>query len=397
MQKKTTSPWIAIFGLAIAIGLLLYLMPEKDSVPPQNRKSQELRTGAGTDAEYTKPCMTLHGIIDEFITSQRAVIKEMAEYPRQVPRTQAEGAIRWHARHLLLEKPNNLSIDDFSRGLTAALGPHGQILAAQADLYQGRAVQRFDIGFKDTLDNEPVTIITDKIFIADTAPSQAKLPAARAEMAIVIDDFGYSGDPIPAFSRIKQPLTFAVLPNRPYSNEAAANALSSGHQVMLHLPMEPQSPTKDHEPIVLSAAMNDAQIQEAVKKTIAAVPGIIGVNNHQGSKATTDRRIMRNVMSVLKARSLFFIDSRTTPESIAYETAKQSGVRTTENELFIDNDPSVSAIKQQLRLAIKLALQHKRLLIIGHARPTTAIALQEMLPEIESAGVRLVFASQFVK
>jgi polysaccharide deacetylase 2 family uncharacterized protein YibQ len=166
---------------------------------------------------------------------------------------------------------------------------------------------------------------------------------------------------------------------------------------MLHMPMEPVNITNDREPVMISAAMSDEQIKDAVVKALASVPGAVGINNHQGSKATADQRVMRAVMAAIKPSSLFFVDSRTTAASVAAATAKQAGIRTAENELFIDNSPDVEAIKTQLRQAIKIALQSGKIVVIGHARPTTAVALDEMLPEIEAAGIRLVFASQLVK
>ena len=153
-------------------------------------------------------------------------------------------------------------------------------------------------------------IISDKIYIlSDSSISTTKPTTTKAEMAIIIDDFGYSAEPIPAFCAIKQALTFSVLPYRPYSNEAAANALSAGHQVMLHLPMEPQSQTNDREPVVISSSMTDTQIKDNVLKALSAIPGVTGVNNHQGSKSTTDTRVMQAVMTAIKPNTLFFVDS----------------------------------------------------------------------------------------
>ena len=272
----------------------------------------------------------------------------------------------------------------------------GKILASQPDIFQGIRSQCLDIGLEEKLDQEPVSIISDKIYIITESAVQPKAQV-KAKMAIVIDDFGYSAEPIPAFANIKQALTFSVLPNRPYSNEAAANALGAGHQVMLHLPMEPLTLTNDREELVISSAMSDEQIKTTVARLLTTVPGATGINNHQGSKATADRRVMRAVMAAVKSHNVFFVDSRTTSASVAAEVAKQTGVRTAENELFIDNNPDIDAIKHQLRQATKVALKLGKIIVIGHARPTTAVALKEMLPEIQALGIRLVFVSELVK
>ncbi|KYZ77236.1 hypothetical protein AXX12_03640 [Anaerosporomusa subterranea] len=396
MRKRKTSPWLLLVGFAAIIAFFLVLWPEKDQQGQLDRYKLE-KTGAGTSADYTAACTVLHTTVDTVLSNHRVIIKQTEAIERQAPRTQAEGKIRWHSRNLLIEKPKDLPVHALIKSLEAALPQaKGKILAIQSDDFQGTKTQRLDIGLQDMLDQDPVTIISDKIFII-TEPSEQKKLQVKAEMAIIIDDFGYSAEPIQSFVAIKQPLTFSVLPHRPFSNESAANALSAGHQVMLHLPMEPLAPANVREPVVISAAMNDKQIRETVLKALASVPGAVGVNNHQGSKATADNKVMRAVMAAISPNNLFFVDSRTTSESVAAAIAKQSRIRTAENDLFIDNNPDVGAIKAQIRQAIKTALKQNEMIIIGHARPTTAIALREMLPEIEASGIRLVFASQLVK
>lgn len=401
-KKKKTSIWLIVAGLVAVIGVLLVLMPEKKGQPelPKSKLEYKLeKKGAATNADYTDACIALHNTVDAVLSANRITVKQTLDQPRQAARTQVEGEIRWHARHLLVEKQKDVSIDSLRKTIESALSKDkGKILAAQPDTFQGVNAYRLDIGFEDKLDNDLVSIVTDKLYIISDTPSAAlpKTPA-KARMAIIIDDFGYSGEPIAAFASIKQPLTFAVLPNHPYSNEAAANALNAGHQVMLHLPLEALGHTNGQEQTVISDVMTDSQVQSAVKAELNSIPGVIGINNHQGSKATADRRVMRAVMAVVKANNLFFVDSRTTAASVAAATARQAGVPTAENELFIDNSSDVQSIKQMLRQAAKLALQHGQIVIIGHARPTTAIALREMLPELEAAGIKLVFASQLVK
>lgn len=401
-KKKKTSIWLIIAGLIAVIGVLLVLMPEKKGQPELQKTRPDYKLekkGAATNADFTDASFAMHNAVDAVLAANRVTVKQTLEQPRQAARTQVEGEIRWHGRHLLVEKQKDVSLDSLQKNLESAVSKSkGKILAAQPDTFQGLNAYRLDIGFEDKLDNDPVSIVTDKLYIITDIPS-ASLPKTpvKARMAIIIDDFGYSGEPIAAFASFKQPLTFSVLPNHPYSNEAAANALNAGHQVMLHLPMEAQGHTNGQEQTVISDAMTDSQIQSVVKAELTSIPGAIGINNHQGSKATADRRIMRAVIAAVKANNLFFVDSRTSASSVAAGVAKQAGVPTAENELFIDNSSDVQSIRQMIRQAAKLALQHGQIVIIGHARPTTAIALREMLPELEAAGIKLVFVSQLVK
>ena len=166
---------------------------------------------------------------------------------------------------------------------------------------------------------------------------------------------------------------------------------------MLHLPMEPLAASEQSERITIGIGMGDTEIRETVSRAIQAIPGIIGINNHQGSRATADQRVMRQVLSVIKANSLFFVDSRTNSKSVGVATARQLGVKTAANDLFIDNDNDVAAVKRQLRIARDMALRDGSVIVIGHARLTTAAAIQEMITELEESGIKLVFVSDMVR
>jgi len=161
--------------------------------------------------------------------------------------------------------------------------------------------------------------------------------------------------------------------------------------------MEPLSQGAQSEELTVTVNMSDGAIQDMVQKAIQAVPGLMGVNNHQGSRATADRRVMKNVLSVLKTNNLFFVDSRTNSQSIAAETARQMGIQAGENELFLDNTDDVSAVKAKLRIAQEMAAKHGTVTVIGHARMNTAVAVREMVPELEAGGIQLVFVSQLLK
>ena len=124
---------------------------------------------------------------------------------------------------------------------------------------------------------------------------------------------------IAGFAAIRQPFTFAVIPFKQFSRDAAAKGLASGHQVILHLPMEPMSGVVETEvPITVRVGMSQDQIRELIDRATDSLPGIIGVNNHQGSKATADRNTMDAVMKKLRQKGLFFVDSRTNPYDIRW-------------------------------------------------------------------------------
>jgi polysaccharide deacetylase 2 family uncharacterized protein YibQ len=399
------SIWFLIAIILILAGLYMKFAQDlKPQIPPGHTID---KTGAGAIADFTEATKKIHGAVDAALKKGEFSIGDSKETTKEVPRQNVEGTIRWHTRQLLVTTPYSISAETMMQTLNAAVqNAGGQVLSSQPDTYQGTAAVRIDIGLKDKLAGEDITIISDRVYLTrgkSPIPEAGKKIETKIEgnvhgkMAIIIDDFGYNKETINAFAAISRPLTFAIIPYRPFSNEAAARGLSSGHQVILHLPMEPLSQGAQSEELTVSVNMSDGEIQDMVRKAIQTVPGLIGVNNHQGSRATADRRVMRDVLEVLKAQNLFFVDSRTNSQSIAAETARQMGMQTGENELFLDNTDEVNAVKGKLRTAQEMAIKHGTVTVIGHARMNTATALSEMIPELEAKGVQLVFVSELLK
>ncbi|HMM22517.1 MAG TPA: divergent polysaccharide deacetylase family protein [Selenomonadales bacterium] len=395
---------LIIFMLVAVAALALYWnvsdKASKETQAPQHLYDLE-KTGAGAVADYTATARRLHAAVDSGLSGGKFNAQTVQETSREVPRQAVEGMIRWHARQLLVTLPEEVKQETVEQALAGPVKNNGgDILGSQPDTFQGAPVVRIDVGVRDTLEGDALTLITDRIYLARqsrAAPPAPKPPAGSGQMAIIIDDFGYSSAPINAFAAIQRPLTFAVIPYRQFSNEAASRGLSSGHQVILHLPLEPVTAAEQSEPTTVTTAMSDQEIQQTVAKAIQAVPGIIGVNNHQGSKATADKRVMRTVLGTVKSYNLFFVDSRTSSQSVAFDLSRQMGLRTGENELFLDNSNDVGYIKGRLRTAMQMALKHGSVTVIGHARMNTAAAVREMIPELEAAGIKLVFASQLAK
>lgn len=399
MAKKSNKRiWLAVMVIFLAVVGYFYGTDRPANQPSNSAHYQLEKTGATATVDFTQSAKNIHAAVDAVLARKDIRLTDHKEADKEVPRQGIEGKIRWHVREMGVKVPAD-SVESLQRELTTAVKKSGgELFVIQPDQFQGTPALRLDIGVKDQLAGDAVTVITDKLYIMEKKLAATQTPVkTRGELALVIDDFGYTKEPISAFAAIPKPLTFAVLPYRTYSNEAAARAISSGHQVMLHLPIEPLAAAEQSEQITVTVAMSDQDIQATVANAIQAVPGIIGVNNHQGSRGTADKRVMVNVLSVIKSHSLFFIDSRTNSQSIAYDTAHQLGIRSGENNLFLDNEDEVAAIKRQLRKAAEIAVQRGTAIAIGHARLTTATAVKEMLPEFEAAGIKLVFASEVVK
>jgi uncharacterized protein len=214
-------------------------------------------------------------------------------------------------------------------------------------------------------------------------------------LAIIIDDIGSDKAAAEALLKMPYPLTLSVLPSQAHSTEIANETYRRGDQVMLHLPMEFRGTAAKAEPVELSAGMPASEVHRLLDTMLAQVPHAVGVNNHEGSLATTQPQLMAELMEDLRGRNLFFIDSRTTAATIAYTAAEQAGVPAASRKVFLDDIETREAVLRQLDLAARDAAAEGSAIAIGHPHPVTIAALSEGLPGIQSR-VRIVFASTLV-
>jgi hypothetical protein len=237
--------------------------------------------------------------------------------------------------------------------------------------------------------------------IIEIATRTSSTPAPPAEtgsprLAIILDDLGNDRAAAQAIFALPYPLTISVLPNHPHSVDIAQEARRRGFQVMLHLPMESLR-NEQPEAQELRPGMSAADVNGLVADLLQAVPDVAGVNNHQGSQSTADAALMDELMPVLREHDLFYVDSRTTTATVAFDTAQRFGVRCGfRNVPFLDDVAEVSAVRKQLLLALRGAQRKGDAIAIGHPHAATLQALRDVLPEAKSQGVRLVFASEVV-
>ncbi len=217
---------------------------------------------------------------------------------------------------------------------------------------------------------------------------------ANPRLAIIIDDLGSDRAAAEAVFALGYPLTISVLPNHEHSAEIATEAHRRGFQVMLHLPMQSVA-NETPEAQELHPRMPASEVAALVDQFLKNVPDAAGVNNHQGSQATADAALMDELMPVLRDRRLFYVDSRTTAATVAYDTAQDFGVRSAfRNVPFLDDVTEVLAVRKQLEVALRGAREKGEAVAIGHPHPATLQALREVLPQAKAQGVRLVPASE---
>lgn len=211
------------------------------------------------------------------------------------------------------------------------------------------------------------------------------------KLAVIVDDCGYDMSSVRTLLNTGLPLNFAVLPYKPYSSDVLEMIKSDGRVAMLHLPMEPVDRSAMSEgSCTICTDMSKDKILELTRKAINSMPGVSGVNNHQGSKATADSATMTTVLQELRNQDLFFVDSRTSSKSVARDKAVAMGVPTARNDIFLDNSSDVQAIRKQIYKAMDIAEKNGSAIAICHARPNTAKAWSMYAEEIKNTGIELV-------
>ena len=222
---------------------------------------------------------------------------------------------------------------------------------------------------------------------------------AAGRLAIIIDDFGTAPrEVLDGLSRLEVPWTASVIPGLPRSREQAELLASRRIPLMLHLPMEPEDGAAwDLGAGAIYASTPAAEVDRLLRESLEDVPGARGVNNHMGSRATAQPPVMRALMTSLRERGLFFVDSVTSPRTVGPIEAGRSGVRWTRRDVFLDPEDDPAVIREQMERALAEAAKKGRAVVIGHPRPNTLAALQRWIPRAKERGYEFVTVDRLVR
>jgi len=182
-----------------------------------------------------------------------------------------------------------------------------------------------------------------------------------------------------------------------YSTSFGEKAANAGYEVIVHMPMENTGKTYGEEKFVLMTDMDSETIKRRINNAFFQIPTAIGMNNHQGSKASADQHVMSNVAKVIKEKGLFFLDSRTTVETVIMTTMEVFGVPTAKRNIFLDNEDSELEIRTQLEKLVKKAERDGSSIGIGHAKRKTLSVLKAEIPKLQKRGFKFVFVSEMVR
>jgi uncharacterized protein len=310
-------------------------------------------------------------------------------------------------KHFYLEKrywvKDDFQFADFRRRLESSLSKGGFAIRDES-----RAVKRMSAKGAERSKEEVSYLITEKnsgipllrLTLIHKLPVPALVPvppkAARPRIAIVLDDWGYNTKNVDAVTAIGAPLTLSVLPALPYSTAIAEKAHAKGFEVIMHMPMEPKAKMR-LELLTLYVSMSDEEIRDTFNKALKSVPYASGINNHEGSKATEDIKLMGTLFGELKQRGMFFLDSLVTNDSAGEYLAGKMGIRFVKRSIFLDNESSHTYIKKQFEKAVSIAQKSGEAVVIGHDRPNTIAVLGEVVPKLDARGIDVVPVSVLAK
>lgn len=286
---------------------------------------------------------------------------------------------RWHA-HV----PTNVPLPTVHLAIQDSVhGCHGQILIAESEPVSHRVI--LHIGLMDSC-----------LFVVDLRPAEDSKPR-KGKIALIIDDFGDHWDETrKAYIRLNRNLTYSIMPGRRFSRQTASEMIRAGYEIIMHLPMEPQNAAFKNDGYMVLADMDREAIRRTIRKSLEEVPGAAGVNNHMGSRTTSDKRVMEDVLEEIRKRGLYFVDSRTTAETVAYDTAQRMGIPSGERDVFLDTSLDKEAIRRSLWETARTAERKGFAVGIGHCHKNMIEVLEEELTRLEREGFLLVSISEIV-
>lgn len=298
-----------------------------------------------------------------------------------------EGVLTWEESSMQIQIPRSLSFpfieENFRRNIFVLGKPF--------------SIKSFQVSDSLQLEVKVMDRTTHQITFLYAKPPALKI-GLRPKVAIVIDDLGGETSISQELLRWDLPVTFSILPFTAHAKTLALEAQRKGKEVILHLPMEPHDyPKIKPGKGMLLQEMEEKELLHQLSKDIEAVPYIKGVSNHMGSRLMEDPEKMKIILSELKRRGLFFLDNRTTPQTVGLQTAKSLGLKTNERTLFLDHSQNENDVKQQLEKLIDVSLSTGKAIGIGHPHPSTIKSLKEMIPKMQEKGIDIVPLSSLLE
>jgi polysaccharide deacetylase 2 family uncharacterized protein YibQ len=364
---------VALFLLAIVVAFAIhqvwkgYFLQRQVSRPPEVKDYHQVSNR-----------------LDEALKQALENLGASPSFAIQDEKDMEEGWKRWRFRHLTVRVTDQIPLLRCNLAITKSVHlAGGQVLSVQQE--SGKGLLTIELGVAG-LRTHLVELISDQ-----------NISPTRGNLALIIDDFGAINNQVAdAFIRLPIALTVAVIPGHQTSQRVARQAQASGHQVFVHLPMQPKEGELGEENGIL-VDLPEEEIRRRVRWALAEIPEAVGVNNHMGSLATENESVMTVVLQEIKMAGKFFVDSWTSSQSVAVDVAGRLDLPCEKSEGFLDYQDDGSHIKENLVSLANRALKNGSAIGIGHVKASTLQALEEMIPPLEQEGVRFVHVSRVLE
>ena len=256
--------------------------------------------------------------------------------------------------------------------------------------------------FKKTIKHKPPAA---KIVKPDTqqkpetflpAPVKKQTISTKPKLIFIIDDMGTTKKYKEELESLRGDVTYAILPQCPYSEHFAKLSLKTKAETIVHLPLESEK-NNNPGPGLITTRMSYSQIVDMLEANLKSVPYHKGMNNHMGSKGTADKRLMRIILEKTRERGLFFLDSRTTTSSVIIKIARDMKVPAIKRDVFLDNAADPKLIRKQIEVLTQIAKKNGHAVGIGHYKLNTLKVLNEEIPRLKSQGFKIISLSEFFR
>ena len=378
-EQRSAVWWIAL-GIALAAGGVavyflqpqprVYTLPVIEETPQWKAGPEDVDAFADTMTARAKAALIGLGVPREVIRVAR------------VPESEGD-SLRWNIR---ADVPDALPLSVCNLSLTRLADQLGGAVLDGSEDRTGEVLSLL-VGINGAQTH------------AIALKKNAEIARTAGRIAIVIDDFGYQDQAlIRAFCDLPQPITFSIFPGERHTAWTAQQAKKKNHGVMVHLPMEPIGyPERNPGPDAIFVDDAPEKIAALTQNALSAVPHARGMNNHLGSRVTQNADVMKVVLQIVKQRDFFFLDSMTSPQSVAYTIAREMGIRSGRGAMFLDLADGEGAIAKRLYALAARARQEGTAIGIGHAKRETLSALQRVLPELTEQGFTFVLGEDIVE
>ena len=404
---------LAVIAIAAAAAGIFYASDRSEKDVLEDKGS-----GADKEISLMDESIEAHRILDNILLQKdNWQLIENDHGDKDVTVAESGAKVKISQRQLAVGVPGSTSLAGAGQWLEDKVKASGlEFISGEEATYKTWDAYKVEVGISAKAGDGRKSFVTDTIYffhnsnltkedkdIKDKKPAQARdaaKPVAKrysGKLAIIVDDCGYDMSSVRTLTNTGLPFSYAVLPFKQFSSDVLEIVKSTGHVPMLHLPMEPLDASAMSEgAVTIRTNMTKDQVTALTRKAVNSLPGIMGINNHQGSGATANASVMKAVMQELKRQGLFFVDSRTNSKSVGAQTAQSMGVLTARNDIFLDNSSDVGAIRRQIYKAMEMAERNGSAIAICHARPNTAKARQMYADEFKKTGITFVHVTDLL-